>query len=118
MGPGGALDIGHAATVAQPLPCKWLKGDHTGCPNSLSTPFGFESLDRELYGHPIWWFPRASQAWDLSSGLGAEARMGVQGISGAGKRPLGLLAKSRMFAGMHQLPLRPLGLGRGVGLRP
>lgn len=41
--------------------------------------------------------------------------MGIQGISGADKRPLDLLAKSRMLVGTHQLAFRPLGWGRGLG---
>lgn len=41
--------------------------------------------------------------------------MGVQGISGAGKMPLGLLAKSRTLSGTHQLALKSPGWGRGLG---
>lgn len=41
--------------------------------------------------------------------------MGVQGISGAGTMPLGFLLKSRILPGTHQLALKSLGWGRGLG---
>lgn len=77
-------------------------------------------MDSELYGHPVWWFLRASQPLDLaSSDLGAERhREGFQRISEVGRRPLGFLEKSRVLSGTHQLTLRPLGWGRGVGILP
>lgn len=45
-----------------------------------------------------------------TSGLGAEAVMGAQGVSGDGKMPLGGLAKCRPLSGLHQLA--PASLGR------
>lgn len=109
---GGALNT-------PPHTPKWYRGDHTGCPDSHSTALGLKSLDNELYGHLTCWFPRASQLSDLYLllALAWELRevMGVQGISGAGKMPLGFLVKFRILSGTHQLALKALGWGRGLG---
>ena len=58
--------------------------------------------------------PAARPVSSSTSSLGAEAVMAAQGISWAGKMPLGFLAKSRTLSGSHQLVPMSLGWERAL----